>query len=95
MPKAWGPHDLANGKIPWFPTDRFDGATTRAHQPDPGARPSFGGPTEAEVEQEAWECADCGWNVAAARLLPGWTMQDARLTHSEKYCGRPPTWPPS
>lgn len=42
---------------------------------------------------DAWECADCGWNIDSAHLVPGWSIAEARDTHSEKYCARPPVWP--
>lgn len=43
----------------------------------------------------AWECGDCGWTIATDRLPSGMTLDEARDMHSERYCARPPTWPPS
>lgn len=42
---------------------------------------------------DAWECADCGWSIDSEHLVPGWSIDEARDTHSEKYCARPPAWP--
>ncbi|MHB1261112.1 MAG: hypothetical protein ACYC2H_05290 [Thermoplasmatota archaeon] len=64
----------------------YDLAGTRAGPP--GDMPS-----NMDLGQ-AWECADCGWTVEAARLQSGSSLEDARDKHSEKYCARPPTWPP-
>jgi ribosomal protein L37AE/L43A len=47
---------------------------------------------EGEGDQ-AWECADCGWSISGSQLLPGWSLDEARITHSERYCARPPPWP--
>ena len=85
------------GRIPWFPTDTFPGPSTRAAAPTPPPRRRALDDLDAKALEsplQAWECGDCGWNVTAAELLPGWSLPRARLVHSEKYCGRPPTWPP-
>ena len=85
-------------RIPWYPTDTFFGSATRELQPDLLTRPRDAierGADPMAAQMSEWECADCGWNVDATRLLPGWSLQDARLVHAEKYCARPPTWPPS
>lgn len=86
------------GRIPWFPTDAFRGPGTRAVDPSLGLRRRALDDLDLkalESPMHAWECGDCGWNVTATELLPGWSLQEARLIHSEKYCARPPTWPPS
>lgn len=88
----------ASGRIPWFPTDAFPGPATRAPAPGLALRKRALDDLDPSVigsPLHAWECGDCGWNVTATELLPGWSLQDARLVHSEKYCARPPTWPPS
>ena len=51
------------------------------------------GSTEGGGDQ-AWECADCGWAIRESQLVPGWSLDEARITHSERYCARPPPWPP-
>lgn len=52
------------------------------------------GPASAAlIAEEAWECADCGWVIDAAHLVPGWTIEQARQTHADRYCACPPSWP--
>jgi transcription initiation factor TFIIIB Brf1 subunit/transcription initiation factor TFIIB len=51
-------------------------------------------PVMNETAQAAWECADCGWGVEESQLLPGWTLEDARDKHTDRYCARPPIWSP-
>lgn len=51
------------------------------------------GPRPAFVQDQEWECADCGWSIDASHLVPGWTVDQARVTHGERYCARPPIWP--
>jgi hypothetical protein len=60
-----------------------------------GRIPMFGidGSVPPAPVEEAWECADCGWGIDAAHLVPGWTIEQARETHADRYCACPPSWP--
>lgn len=85
------------GRIAWFPTDAFRGPATRAAEGRPTLRRRALDDLDPRLTaspSQAWECGDCGWNVTAAELLPGWSLEHARLTHWEKYCARPPAWTP-